>query len=77
MLLPTKHVPLSHSLLGVGAVVLAELDGGGRTLTSLWHALRENPTVGSLARLVLALDLLYAIDAVESADGVVRRRNSR
>lgn len=73
VLLPDEQIPLSHSLLGVGALVLRELEEGGMSLTSLWHRLQENPAVGSLARLVLALDLLFAIGAVDLVDGDVQR----
>ena len=72
MILPTKHVSARQSLLGVGAVVLAELDEP-QTMTGIWERIRELPEVASFERLVLALDLLYTIGAVEMKDGLVRR----
>jgi hypothetical protein len=76
MILPTKHIPTSHSLLGVGARVLAALERP-RTLVSLWDHLREQPEVGTFARLVLALDMLYAIEAVDLEGGLLHRRGSQ
>ena len=72
MILPTKHVSTRQSLIGVGASVLAQLDRP-RTLTDLWERLRESSEVGTFRRLVLALDLLYAIGAVALEDGLLKR----
>ncbi len=72
MILPTKHIPTEKSLVGVGALVLQKLHSP-RTLSSLWDHLRDLPEVGSFQRLLLALDLLYAIGAVELRDGLLQR----
>ncbi len=72
MILPTKHVPAKQSLLGVGALVLQHLDSG-RTLSDLWERLRVVPEVGTFKRLVLTLDLLYAIGVVAMEDGLIKR----
>ncbi len=74
MILPTKHIPTSHSLLGVGAKVLAALERP-RTMVSLWDQLRDQPEVSTFARLVLALDMLYAIEAIDLEDGLLTRRS--
>ncbi len=75
MILPTKHIPTSHSLLGVGAKVLAALERP-KTIVALWDQFREQPEVGTFARLVLALDLLYTIDAIDLRDGLITRRRT-
>lgn len=75
MILPTKHIPTSHSLLGVGAKVLAAVERP-KTLVALWDQLREQPEVGTFARLVLALDLLYAMSAIDLVDGLITRRRT-
>lgn len=72
MILPTKHIPTGHSLLGVGAIVLDALERP-RTVSALWDGVRSRPEVGTFGRLVLALDLLYAVGAVELDDGLLRR----
>ena len=75
MILPTKHIPTSHSLLGVGAKVLAAVERP-KTLVALWDQLREQPEVGTFARLILALDLLYAMSAIDLVDGLITRRRT-
>ncbi len=75
MILPTKHIPTSHSLLGVGAKVLTALERP-KTLVALWDQLREQPEVGTFARLVLSLDLLYMIGVIDLQDGLITRRRA-
>ena len=72
MILPTKHIPTRQSLIGVGALVLQHLERE-RTLTDLWNRTGEVAGVGTFSRLVLTLDLLFAIGAVETANGLLRR----
>lgn len=72
MILPTKHIPTNQSLIGLGALVLQQL-GRERTLTDLWNRTREVAGVGTFGRLALTLDLLFAIGAIETADGLLRR----
>lgn len=72
MILPTKHVTTGQSLLGVGATVLDALQTP-TTLTSLWERVRTSANVGSYRRLILALDLLYLIGAIEFTQGLIRR----
>lgn len=77
MILPTKHIRLDRSLLGVGADLLRLLDEE-RTISSLWDLLTKrrqetgSPSV-TFDWYVLALDFLFAADAIEFLDGRVRR----
>lgn len=73
MILPDKQVAASRSLLGAGASLLEALRTP-QSLTSLWEAARVRPETYVYWRFVLALDLLYAIGAIEYRDGVVRRQ---
>ena len=73
MILPTKHVSFSYSLLGVGAVLLKELSHP-LTLTALWDKVRSCKGVGSYQRFILALDMLYLLGAIELQAGLLRRR---
>ncbi len=75
MILPTKHISADKSLLAVGALLLRPLDQP-RTVTSIWEQVRAAPEIGTFARFVLALDVLYAIDAVELRDGLLQRKAS-
>ena len=64
MILPTKHIPQSGALIGVGATVLAQLTVP-RTVSSLWDRLKREPNVGTFERFVLATDLLFIVGAIE------------
>lgn len=78
MILPTKHTRPDRALLGVGADVLGLLVQP-MTVSSLWDAIRlrrsaetSSPAI-NYRWFVLALDLLYAIRAIELERGVIRR----
>ncbi len=73
MILPTKHIEVSRSLLGVGAAILQRLNKP-RSVATLWEELQEIPEVGTFERFTLSLDLLYAIGAVHlNNEGLIRR----
>lgn len=72
MILPTKHISVRNSLLGVGAVLLKYLERP-QTVTILWEKVRKLPEVGTFERFSLALDFLYAIGAVEYDEDLIRR----
>ncbi len=72
LILPTKHISTSYSLLGVGAKILEQLYNP-RTVSSLWSAVATMPEVATFERFVLTLDLLYAIGAIEMDTGLLRR----
>lgn len=78
MILPTKHIPESRSLLGVGGTILSLLSEREMTVSSLWELFRESR--GDSAKVsfdwfVLGLDLLYALGTLELDKGVIRRSN--
>ena len=72
MILPTKHISPSNSLLGVGAVLLQNLQRE-QTFTRLWERVRSLQNIGNYERFVLALDLLYSLNAIYIEDGIIRR----
>ena len=72
MILPTENLQERDSLLGVGAVVLQSLTAP-RTVTQLWSRLRQDPSVATYERFILALVLLYILGAVRFDDGRIRR----
>jgi hypothetical protein len=76
MILPTKHVSISSSMLGLGAQILKGLESP-RTVSRLWERMRASPTVGSYSRFLLGLDLLFMLDAIELEDGLIRRREAK
>ena len=75
MILPTKHISASQSLLGVGATILRHLDQD-RTVSGLWELCRGAPEVGTFERFVLALDALYTVGAVDLLDGLLHARRA-
>ena len=72
MILPSKHIPDEQTLIGVGAILLIELQNP-QTVTSLWEKVRTNSSVGTFERFVLALDMLYVIGVITLAEGLIKR----
>jgi hypothetical protein len=75
VILPTKHIPLEQSLIGIGATLLMGLERP-RTVTSLWEEVRKDPSIGSFDRFSLALAFLYALGAIDLRGGQLRRGTS-
>jgi hypothetical protein len=73
VILPTKHVSPSRSLLGLGALVVTHLDRPC-TVSALWERVRGLPEIATFERFVLALDLVYIMGVVDIEDGVLRRQ---
>jgi len=79
MILPSKHLGEDRALLHVGAEILALLDEP-KTVSRLWAELKGVRTgrseTSSLTYdwFVLALDLLYALEAVELNQGRIEKR---
>jgi hypothetical protein len=69
-LLPGKHITFSESLVGLGALILAEI-GSAKTVDEIWLKLHDvtgsGPVLAEKIRfddLLLALDFLFMIGAV-------------
>lgn len=75
MILPNKHISPSHSLLGVGGILLTELRTP-RTVTGLWERVQNIQQVGTFDRYLLGLDMLYAIGAIDIRDGLIASTSS-
>ena len=76
MLLPSKHISFSKSLLGYGGYLLSKIEGG-KSVDELYqlskHDYEHNryPSKQSFDNLILTLLFLYSIGAVEEHNGVV------
>ena len=76
MILPSKHLAQNRAIIGVGASILAQLNEPS-SISELWNktratqALRPNEPPISFDWFILALSFLYAITAIEMADGVL------
>ena len=82
MILPAKHLSQDRALLTVGAHVLKHLDRQ-KTVSAVWEELRRGGKAnsGSLPSLtydwfVLALDLLFAVGAIQLKEGLLTRQSS-
>jgi hypothetical protein len=76
MILPTKHLPVEASLLGVGAKILAALEQP-RSVNDLWEMLRVVEGIGSFDRFCSALTFLYTLGLVDrTRDQLVRVSSS-
>jgi len=72
MILPSKHIKLSNSLINTGAVLLNRLDGD-YTVTLLWDKTRSLSEIKSFERFILGLDLLFMLGLIEYRDGLIVR----
>jgi len=77
MILPTKRLSASQSLLAVGAELLRLLYVP-KTGSGLWHEIKQERNTKPNAPLsydwfILALDFLYALNGVELESGRLRR----
>lgn len=72
MILPTKHIKLSNSLLNLGAILLNNIDGK-YTVTLLWDKTRKLPEVRTFEKFTLGLDLLFMLGLVEFKEGLIAR----
>jgi hypothetical protein len=76
VILPTKHVKTSQSLIGIGAGILQVLVTQ-QTVTRVWEVARLRSDKITFERFILALDFLYCIGCIELRDGLLRRKNVR
>jgi hypothetical protein len=72
MLLPDKHISFAESLLGLGCFVL-ENAKDATTVDNLWRTFEKirgvaYPAFHSFDNLVLAIDVLYALGAIDLND---------
>lgn len=72
MILPSKHISQDQALIGVGAILLKEINQP-QTVTSLWETVREEDAIGTFERFVLALDMLHIVGAVSLENGLIVR----
>lgn len=71
MILPTKYVPASDSVIGHAATILPLRDRNP-TVSELWHAFRAKSPGASFDSFTEALTLLFMIGAVAINAGVLR-----
>jgi hypothetical protein len=72
MILPNKHIKTRNSLLGIGAMLLNNLQRP-QTVTQLWERANKIPEIESFEKFSLALDFLFIINAVELNRGLLQK----
>ena len=72
MILPSKHIRLENSLIGVGAEIIKRVNSP-QTVSQLWYDVRNLPGVRTFERFTLSLDLLFALRLIEFQEGLLRR----
>ena len=76
MILPTKHLSHDRALIAVGGEILRHLEEP-RSVSVLWDCVREEhihkaaDAMISFDWFILALNLLYAISAIDYRDGII------
>ncbi len=82
MILPTKYISHDRALIGIGGEILKNLEEP-RTVSTLWECVR-NEQIKTRKEIpitfdwfILALNLLYAVSAVEYRNGVLHRKVAR
>jgi len=75
MIYPDKTSELKYTLLGVGSLILSELNTP-QTTSSLWERVRIFEEIGSFEKYVLTLDFLYLMGLVKMDEGLIRRLNT-
>jgi len=74
MILPSKHLSQKKALLTIGAELLIYMNRP-KTVSAVWEQARRTVTV-SYDWFILALDLLYTINAIEIHEGLLVRSKS-
>ncbi len=77
MILPTKRITEDRSLLGIGSDIVPLLDEP-KTVSRLWTEFQERrrrtaPSIVTYDWFVMALDLLFMLDAISMEKGLLRR----
>lgn len=80
MLLPDKHIGFAESLIGLGSFVLENLKNP-KNIDALWRNFEkvrgtEYPAFHSFDNMILAVDALFALGAIEITDEGDLKRSS-
>lgn len=73
MILPTKQIPPSHCLLGLGSRLLLRLRRP-TTLSALWYGAKDNLALGNFEQFLTTISMLYAMGLVDLDNGLLVRK---
>lgn len=72
MILPTKHIDVSRSLIGLGAEVLKYTERQ-QTVSTLWQKAKLIDGMRTFETFTLTLDFLFMIGIIEFENNFVRK----
>lgn len=72
MILPGKHIKTSQSFLGIGSVLLDNIDNT-QSVTTLWTNTNIQKKIRMFDRFLLGLDLLFIFGLVDYKEGTVMK----
>ena len=72
MILSSKHVKLSNSMLNVGAVLLKQIDNT-QTVTILWNDSKIKSKIMYFEKFILGLDFLFMLGLVDYNKGIIKK----
>lgn len=73
MILPTKHIQIKRSLVGMGAEILAMVDKP-YNVSSLWYKARKLPEIRTFEIFIITLDFLFTLDAINIKNGFINKK---
>lgn len=80
MLMPSKHISFSQSLLGFGSYLLTKLDSP-KTIDEIWKIYQNDlekekyTAKHNFDNLILTFIFLYGVNAIEQKNGVLYKCN--
>lgn len=65
MIMPTKYIKENESLLGLGALIIKEINDEGSNLSLIWDNLKGNEDIFNFKRFILTLDMLFLLGLID------------
>ncbi len=73
MILPTKHIPVDHTLLWAGMEILKLVRQYPHTISELWKRVKTLSAVKTYQRFILTLDMLYVLGLISFKENKIMR----
>ena len=74
MILPNKTIILSNSYLGLGSILLKELNSP-QTVNSFWKKISKMEKKITFMKFSTTLDFLYSLDLIKFKNNLLRKVN--
>ena len=76
MILPDKNIAEDKSLLYIGGMIISLLESP-LSISNLWDKLKNKIDINSFEHYILAIDLLYIMDAIIISEGKIILRKKQ